>query len=95
MTAPSLPSKERLEELRFHAERGDGPSVTNPELLSLLDAALTLRRLEEWLEIRGSLYVAHYGDFKVDLFGAPASRASPDLLAALQAALAAAEAAHD
>ncbi len=101
----TLPSRERLEELRdAHVASTSGRSfglatIAADEQLALLDAALTLRRLEEWLRGPHGLWL----DVRVlDTDVAPepnrvqvalADRSEdhevrgPDLLSALRAAL--------
>lgn len=100
----TLLSRERLEELRELAAFNGRAHVPRPELLALLDAAITLRRLEEWLREPRGLWL----DVRVlDTDVAPepnrvrvalADRSEdheargPDLLSALRAALDKAEA---
>ena len=49
----TLPSRERIEELRelaaYRAQMDSEIVLSGAELLSVLDCALVLRRLEEWL----------------------------------------------
>jgi len=98
----TIPSRERLEELRaarksadFGRNFGLTYELANDELLALLDCALVLRRLEEWL--RGGID-REANHVAVDQFGAcvglyddgaPCASAlsKPDLLSAMRAAL--------
>jgi hypothetical protein len=96
----TLPTRERIEDLRkrtlerwvgVHGERSKIEPLGAEETLALLDAALVLRRAEEWL--RGGAYfsVEYWCEsFLVD----PRDHemhGGPDLLTALKAALDAAE----